>query len=66
MLTSLSYPSLLKRTWRYDSLLFSHDAPYAAGAGSTGFLGNNLAVAYGLNVAKMVLQYFKTHPVRTG
>ena len=32
-----------------------------ADAGSTGFLGNNLAVASGLNVAKMVLQYFKTH-----
>jgi len=37
-----------------------------ADAGSTGFLGNNLAVASGLNVAKMVLQYFKTHPFRTG
>jgi prolycopene isomerase len=32
-----------------------------ADAGSTGFLGNNLAVASGLNVAKMVLQYFKVH-----
>ena len=37
-----------------------------ADAGSTGFFANNLAVASGLNVAKTVLQYFKTHPVRSG
>ena len=37
-----------------------------ADAGSTGFFANNLAVASGLNVAKMVLQYFKTHPPKTG
>ncbi|HUU63760.1 MAG TPA: NAD(P)/FAD-dependent oxidoreductase [Dehalococcoidia bacterium] len=36
-----------------------------ADAGSTGFFANNLAVASGLNVAKTVLQYFKTHPVRS-
>ncbi len=33
-----------------------------ADAGSTGFFANNLAVSSGMNVAKMILQYFKTHP----
>ena len=36
-----------------------------ADAGSSGFMCNNLAVASGLNVAKTVLHYFKTHPVRS-
>jgi hypothetical protein len=33
-----------------------------ADAGSTGFFANNLAVASGMNVARMALRYFKTHP----
>jgi phytoene dehydrogenase-like protein len=32
-----------------------------ADAGSTGFFANNLAVGSGINVARMVLNYFKTH-----
>ncbi len=32
-----------------------------ADAGSTGFFANNLAVGSGINVARMVLQYMKTH-----
>jgi prolycopene isomerase len=32
-----------------------------ADAGSTGFFANNLAVASGINVARKVIQYFKTH-----